>query len=246
VSRITTVSRINAVSRLKTRPRTFPGRTLTLASSALAVAAVSVGAAAASPIGASPVGAGPIGAGPGPVLPMALGPVAGSSGPTITAAGRPVTGGPATGGPVTGGPVTGGPAAISAVTGGFGAGGHIVLDAFTQPLQAAGTGAVRPARRLTARQIAWFMLKAYGWTTREYPSLSSLWARESGWNPYARNSYSGAYGIPQAMPGGKMASAGGDWRTNPRTQIRWGLHYIKAVYGSPSRAWRHELSYGWY
>jgi hypothetical protein len=140
-----------------------------------------------------------------------------------------------------------GTAAVSAVTGtGFGPRGRIVLDAFTQPLLAGGTGAVRPARRLTPRQIAWFMLKSYGWSTREYPSLSSLWARESRWNPYARNSYSGAYGIPQAMPGGKMASAGGDWRTNPRTQIRWGLHYIKVVYGSPSRAWRHELSYGWY
>jgi Transglycosylase SLT domain len=220
------VSRINSVFRLKTRDRTFPRRTLTLASSTLAVAAVSVGAVAASPIGS-----GPIGTGPGPVSPVALGPVVGSSGPTTASAG---------------GPVTGGPAAISAVTAGLGGDGRIVLDAFTQPLQAADTGAVRPARRLTARQIAWFMLKSYGWTTREYPSLSSLWARESGWNPYARNSYSGAYGIPQAMPGGKMASAGGDWRTNPRTQIRWGLHYIKVVYGSPSRAWRHELSYGWY
>jgi Transglycosylase SLT domain len=143
--------------------------------------------------------------------------------------------------------VAGGPAVVRDVTGaGLGPRGRIVLDAFTQPLLAAGTGAVRPARRLTPRQIAWFMLKSYGWTTREYSSLSSLWARESGWNPYARNSYSGAYGIPQAMPGGKMASAGGDWRTNPRTQIRWGLHYIKVVYGSPSRAWRHEVSYGWY
>jgi hypothetical protein len=199
VFRTKLVSRINAVSRLKTRDRTFPRRTLTLASSAMAVAAVSAGAVAAGPIGASPIGPGPTG-----VSPVSSTPVAGGSAPII------------------------------------------VLDAFTRPLRAAGAGAVRPARRLTARQIAWFMLKSYGWTTREYPSLSSLWARESGWNPYARNSYSGAYGIPQAMPGGKMASAGGDWRTNPRTQIRWGLHYIKVVYGSPSRAWRHELSYGWY
>jgi len=199
VFRTKLVSRINAVSRLKTRDRTFPRRTLTLASSAMAVAAVSVGAVAAGPTGASPIGPGPTG-----VSPVSSTPVAGGSAPII------------------------------------------VLDAFTGPLRAAGAGAVRPARRLTARQIAWFMLKSYGWTTREYPSLSSLWARESGWNPYARNSYSGAYGIPQAMPGGKMASAGGDWRTNPRTQIRWGLHYIKVVYGSPSRAWRHEFSYGWY
>jgi soluble lytic murein transglycosylase-like protein len=89
------------------------------------------------------------------------------------------------------------------------------------------------------------MLKSFGWTTRAYPYLSRLWARESGWNTYASNP-SGAYGIPQAMPGSKMASAGGDWRTNPRTQIRWGLRYIKVVYGSPSTAWLHELRYGWY
>jgi hypothetical protein len=206
------VSRVTAASRISSRDRTSPRRTLTLASSALATAAVSVGAIAASPIG-----------------------------PGLTAA----SSGPAASGPAAS--VAHGPAAVSAVTGsGFGPRSRIVLDAFTQPLLAAGTGAVRPARRLTPRQIAWFMLKSYGWTTREYPSLSSLWGRESGWNPYARNSYSGAYGIPQAMPGGKMASAGGDWRTNPRTQIRWGLRYIKVVYGSPSRAWRHELSYGWY
>jgi hypothetical protein len=231
------MSRANTLSRINSRDRTSPRRTLTLASSALATAAVSVGAIAASPIGPGlmAAGSGPAGSGPaGSVAPgsAALGLVAGDSGPAITAADRPATRGPAV---------------VRAVTGtGFGPRGRIVLDAFTQPLLAAGTGAVRPARRLTPRQIAWFMLKSYGWTAREYPALSSLWARESGWNPYARNSYSGAYGIPQAMPGGKMASAGGDWRTDPRTQIRWGLHYIKVVYGSPSRAWRHEVSYGWY
>ena len=123
--------------------------------------------------------------------------------------------------------------------------GTVALAAFARPLQLANLVAAVPARRLTPRQIAWFMLKSFGWAPRAYPYLSQLWARESGWNPYASNP-SGAYGIPQAMPGSKMASAGGDWRTNPRTQIRWGLRYIKAVYGYPSTAWRHELSYGWY
>jgi Transglycosylase SLT domain len=77
-------------------------------------------------------------------------------------------------------------------------------------------------------------------------SLPPLWVRESGWNPYAQNSSSGAYGIPQALPGSKMASAGSDWATNPETQIRWGLSYIRASYGSPCGAWSHSESYGWY
>jgi resuscitation-promoting factor RpfB len=63
---------------------------------------------------------------------------------------------------------------------------------------------------------------------------------------YAQNPYSGAYGIPQALPGAKMATAGPDWRTSARTQIRWGLRYIRGTYGSPLRAWDHEVAYGWY
>jgi hypothetical protein len=161
--------------------------------------------------------------------------------------------GPVGAGPVTPGPVTVRPAGGSAHPSGVlsvagrdsGMRGTVALAAFARPLQAAGVVAAVPPRRLTPRRIAWFMLKSFGWTTRAYPYLSWLWARESGWNTYASNP-SGAYGIPQAMPGSKMASAGGDWRTNPRTQIRWGMRYIKAVYGYPSSAWRHELSYGWY
>jgi hypothetical protein len=78
------------------------------------------------------------------------------------------------------------------------------------------------------------------------PYLNWLWNAESGWNKYAENPYSGAYGIPQALPGGKMATAGPNWRTNAKTQIRWGLRYIRAVYGSPRWAWAHEVTYGWY
>jgi Transglycosylase SLT domain len=170
----------------------------------------------------------------------------------VTAAGAmaagPVTAGPVTAGPVTSRPVGGSahPSGVLSVAGrGSGTRGTVALAAFARPLRAADVVAAGLARRFTPRQIAWFMLKSFGWTTRAYPYLSRLWARESGWNTYASNP-SGAYGIPQAMPGSKMASAGGDWRTNPRTQIRWGLRYIKAVYGSPSTAWLHELRYGWY
>lgn len=70
--------------------------------------------------------------------------------------------------------------------------------------------------------------------------------RESGWNAFAENAASGAYGIPQALPGSKMASAGADWRTNPATQVRWGLRYIRDSYGSPCGAWQHSEADGWY
>ena len=70
--------------------------------------------------------------------------------------------------------------------------------------------------------------------------------RESGWNPFADNPTSSAYGIPQALPGSKMASAGADWATNPVTQIRWGLGYIRDRYGSPCGAWAHSEANGWY
>jgi hypothetical protein len=90
------------------------------------------------------------------------------------------------------------------------------------------------------------MVRKHGWSPSQFSCLSRLWARESGWNHRARNRYSGAYGIPQAVPAAKMASAGRDWRTNPRTQIKWGLRYIKGRYGSPCAAWAHSRSRGWY
>jgi hypothetical protein len=73
-----------------------------------------------------------------------------------------------------------------------------------------------------------------------------LWAGESGWSVTASNPSTGAFGIPQALPGSKMASAGPDWQTNAVTQIRWGLGYIKDTYGSPCAAWSHEQASGWY
>jgi murein DD-endopeptidase MepM/ murein hydrolase activator NlpD len=96
------------------------------------------------------------------------------------------------------------------------------------------------------RDLARSMVRARGWGSAQFRCLDSLWARESGWNPSARNASSGAYGIPQALPASKMASAGQDWRTNPVTQIRWGLRYISASYGSPCSAWGHSQSHGWY
>jgi hypothetical protein len=84
------------------------------------------------------------------------------------------------------------------------------------------------------------------WGVAQWPYLDMLWNRESGWRVDATNPTSGAYGIPQSLPATKMASAGADWRTNAQTQIRWGLGYIAARYGSPRLAWYHELAFGWY
>lgn len=92
------------------------------------------------------------------------------------------------------------------------------------------------------QQYAASLLPMFGWTISELQSLINLWNGESGWNPSATNASSGAYGIPQSLPANKMASAGPDWMTNPATQIRWGMQYIKDAYGSPSNAWQTWLS----
>jgi hypothetical protein len=95
-------------------------------------------------------------------------------------------------------------------------------------------------------QVAEQMLGQYGWPAGQFSCLGPLWTQESGWNVSAENPSSGAYGIPQALPGSKMASAGSDWATDAATQIRWGLTYIKSLYGSPCGAWAHEEADGWY
>ena len=97
-----------------------------------------------------------------------------------------------------------------------------------------------------AKAIAAGMVSARGWGAGEYDCLVSLWNKESGWNVYASNGSSGAYGIPQSLPGSKMATAGADWQTNPATQITWGLNYISGVYGSPCGAWSHSQAVNWY
>lgn len=95
------------------------------------------------------------------------------------------------------------------------------------------------------RAIARSMLAERGWGD-QFTCLDSLWTRESGWSVSATNPSSGAYGIPQALPGSRMATEGADWRTNPATQIRWGLGYIAASYGTPCGAWRAFQGKGWY
>jgi len=96
------------------------------------------------------------------------------------------------------------------------------------------------------QQIARAMLASFGWSSSQFSCLDPLWAHESGWSVTAYNAGSGAYGIPQALPGSRMASAGPNWQTNAATQIRWGLEYIKGTYGSPCGAWDHEQATGWY
>ncbi len=107
----------------------------------------------------------------------------------------------------------------------------------------AGGNSVDGARG-TARDMA---ASQYGWGEDQFSCLDRLWQKESGWNFAALNSSSGATGIPQALPGNKMASAGSDWASNATTQIRWGLGYIKASsYGTPCAAWSHSQAVGWY
>ena len=113
----------------------------------------------------------------------------------------------------------------------------------TSPSAAPAPRPLRLVRRSRSRRRCWPTSAGH----RVSSAVStSFWERESGWNPAATNPYSGAYGIPQALPGAKMASAGADWETNAATQIRWGLGYIKDTYGSPCAAWSHETAYGWY
>ncbi|HEY8452820.1 MAG: transglycosylase SLT domain-containing protein [Micromonosporaceae bacterium] len=96
------------------------------------------------------------------------------------------------------------------------------------------------------RQIGCNLLAEFGFGVDQMASLDALWTAESGWNHLAENPYTGAYGIPQALPGEKMAAFGDDWRTNPATQIRWGLNYIQERYGSPDAAWAFFQANGWY
>jgi hypothetical protein len=96
------------------------------------------------------------------------------------------------------------------------------------------------------RTIARALLAEFGFSSDQFSCLDSLWASESGWRVTANNPNSSAYGIPQALPGSKMSSAGADWATNPITQIRWGLGYIQDRYGSPCSAWSFKQGRGWY
>ena len=111
---------------------------------------------------------------------------------------------------------------------------------------AAPAAPVVPADPGTSRAIAQEMVAARGWGSEQWTCLDSLWQKESNWNHLAKNRSSGAYGIPQSLPGSKMASAGADWQTNPATQITWGLGYISGRYGTPCGAWEHSKLKNWY
>jgi hypothetical protein len=97
-----------------------------------------------------------------------------------------------------------------------------------------------------SRGIGCALMLDAGFDIDQFPCLDKLFARESGWNPRASNASSGAYGIPQALPGSKMASVASDWKTNAATQIKWGLQYIEGRYNTPCGAWSHSQNTGWY
>ncbi|MGN6406731.1 MAG: phospholipase, partial [Curtobacterium sp.] len=86
----------------------------------------------------------------------------------------------------------------------------------------------------------------YGWGSDQFQCLDNLWTKESGWNYQAVNANGGATGIPQALPGSKMATIAADWRTNATTQITWGLQYISDAYGTPCAAWSHSQASNFY
>ncbi|OLZ69414.1 hypothetical protein AV521_17990 [Streptomyces sp. IMTB 2501] len=99
-----------------------------------------------------------------------------------------------------------------------------------------------PASASSAQAIAKKMIP----DAAQFNAFNKIVTHESGWNPSATNSSSGAYGLVQALPASKMASAGADWKTNPATQIKWGLDYMNSRYGSPVKAWSFWQANGWY
>jgi hypothetical protein len=116
-------------------------------------------------------------------------------------------------------------------------------------LDQASGGQVTQTEDLTTqdpRTIARAMLSDFGFAGDQFSCLDALYVSESGWDVHADNPTSSAYGIPQALPGSKMASAGPDWAENPATQIRWGLGYIKSSYGTPCSAWAFKQGHQWY
>jgi hypothetical protein len=110
--------------------------------------------------------------------------------------------------------------------------------------------AAAKAKKLSSgnpKDIARAIMKSkYGWGSSQFSCYNKIIMRESMWKVHADNPTSSAYGIPQALPGRKMASAGPDWRNNPATQIKWGLGYVKSRYGTPCGAWGFKSSHGWY
>ncbi len=126
----------------------------------------------------------------------------------------------------------------------------VMVQAPIQEIVAVGTLHIpqtTPAEQGSNRELGQKMAnELYGWNGDEWLCLDNLWSRESGWRHTAHNTSSGAYGIPQALPGDKMATYGADWRTNPAVQIEWGLSYVSGRYGTPCGAWSHFLTKNWY
>ncbi|MET7615473.1 transglycosylase SLT domain-containing protein [Streptomyces sp. NPDC005408] len=106
----------------------------------------------------------------------------------------------------------------------------------------ASAAAAPTAQTGSAKVIAQQMIK----DDAQFQCFSNIVSHESGWDAGASNPSSGAYGLVQALPGSKMASAGADWKTNPKTQIKWGLDYMNSRYGSPCGAWSSWQAQGWY
>lgn len=126
-------------------------------------------------------------------------------------------------------------------TGGNSGSDYVDCNGLISQQQSAGDGSVE-----SNKQIAKNLLAQKGLPDSEWQCLDKLWTRESGWRQDAKNPSSGAYGIPQSLPGDKMQSAGADWQTNPLTQITWGLGYIEQRYQTPCGAWAHSEQTGWY
>jgi resuscitation-promoting factor RpfB len=112
---------------------------------------------------------------------------------------------------------------------------------------AAGDTGASSATAAQAQAIARLLAAPYGWSTgQQWADLVSLWNKESGWNRLADNPSSGAYGIPQSLPGSKMGALANPPTSSATAQIAWGLSYIRSTYGSPTQAWAHETANNWY
>ncbi len=123
--------------------------------------------------------------------------------------------------------------------------GFTITQAVLEKAEASAPVVIDPPSPGSAKAIALALITARGWDHQQYACLVALWSRESGWSVTAHNG-SGAYGIPQALPGAKMASAGPNWQSNATTQIKWGLGYIAGRYNNPCGAWASSEARGWY
>lgn len=139
------------------------------------------------------------------------------------------------------------PAPASAPAGGETAPVETPATIASEPLQVAQAPAPSGDISVEAsKEFARATLASKGYGPHEFTCLDSLWERESNWNYQADNPTSDAFGIPQSLPGEKMATFGADWATNPQTQIKWGISYIEERYGTPCGAWGHSEAVGWY